>query len=112
MNKCEDDLLRCEDEKDVEMRRHVQKRREVKVQFITHSRLSHAEVFTHQPFYTQQPLHTDAATHRYVLDTFTHENLYRISNIDNCTHKRRQTQTISHTGVFSQIHEDGTPNLN
>ena len=82
MPRCEDDLSRCEGEKDVQMKRYVQKRREVEAEFVTHPHLSHTHThtlaFTPRPLkYTQNPLHTDAVTHRHVLDIFTHEGLYR-----------------------------------
>ena len=47
----------------MKMRRHVQKSREVKLEFVASSHLSHTEAFIHRPLYTQKPLHTDAVLH-------------------------------------------------
>ena len=56
MRSCEDVKMICVDVKmillDVKMRRPVQTRREVKEEFVTHSRLSHTETFAHRPLYT------------------------------------------------------------
>ena len=56
MRSCADVKMICVDVKmillDVKMRRPVQTRREVKEEFVTHSRLSHTETFAHRPLYT------------------------------------------------------------
>ena len=66
------------------MRRHVQKRREVKVDFVTRlplytQVLLHTDAFTHRRFYAQMPLHT----HR---DTFTQMPLHTST----CTHSHTE----------------------
>ena len=48
----------------VKMKRHVQKSRDMKVEFVTHPRLSHTH--THRSFYTQTLVHTETST----ADTF------------------------------------------
>ena len=72
----------------------------MKVEFVTHSRLSNTEAFTHRSlytqiytdtFYTRRPSHTDAFTHRQIYTQ--NRNLYR-------QNRKLYTQTLLHTDTL------------
>ena len=85
-------MLRCEDETDVEMRRHVQKCREVNVQLHTRAfqskKFLHANPCTHSNLYTQTLLHTD---------TF-----WTLSHTKTCIDRHLYTNAVKHRQIYTQ----------
>ena len=92
------------------MRRHVQKHREVKVECVTHSQISHTQKFLHTAtFYTHINLYTRTLLHTDTCSTlFTHEGHYRQTLVHTNAEK---TQPILHTGAYANSLKMGRQTL-